>query len=58
MQKRTIIIFHCEYSQKRGPKLWQTLRELDRRINYVTRPGLIFYPEMYLLEKGFANFFQ
>ena len=35
MQKRTIIVFHCEFSQKRGPKLWKTLRELDRRINYV-----------------------
>ena len=33
MLKRTIIVFHCEYSEKRGPGLWRDLRNLDRRIN-------------------------
>ena len=37
--------------------MWQNLRELDRKINY----GLdiydkIFFPESYLLEKGFSKF--
>mmetsp|Transcript_44487 Transcript_44487/g.59023 ORF Transcript_44487/g.59023 Transcript_44487/m.59023 type:complete len:106 (+) Transcript_44487:659-976(+) len=33
MRSRTIIVFHCEFSEKRGPTLWRTLRNLDRRIN-------------------------
>ena len=33
MSSRTIIVFHCEFSEKRGPTLWRTLRNLDRRIN-------------------------
>ena len=55
MRSRTIIVFHCEFSQKRGPSLWQTLRGLDRNINMAKYPKL-FYPEMYLLEKGFSAF--
>ena len=60
MRKRTIIVFHCEYSEKRGPGLWRDLRDLDRRINSTkvseTDDQQIFFPEMYLLEKGYASF--
>ena len=57
MRTKTIIVFHCEFSQKRGPALWKTIRELDRHINMQRHPQ-IFFPEMYLLEKGFKNFYE
>ena len=62
MSSRTIIVFHCEFSEKRGPGLWRTLRNLDRRINQAKCSELeeqqIFFPEMYLLERGYKNFFE
>lgn len=57
MIARTILVFHCEFSQRRGPSLWKTLRELDRNINVEKYPKL-FFPEMYVLEKGFSSFFE
>lgn len=57
MKSKTILVFHCEFSQKRGPALWKTLRELDRHLNLGRYPK-IFYPEMYLLEKGFKTFHE
>lgn len=29
----TIVIFHCEFSQKRGPTLYRSLRGIDREIH-------------------------
>ena len=49
-------MFHCEFSAKRGPNQWGTLRKLDRTINELKYPKL-FFPEMYLLEKGFSDFY-
>ena len=57
MTKRTILVFHCEFSQRRAPELWRTLRELDRNINLDKYPKL-FFPEMYVLEKGFSSFHE
>lgn len=51
----TVIIFHCEFSIKRGPTSYRLFREHDRNVN--TWPKL-FYPEVYLLEGGYANFFE
>lgn len=52
---KTILIFHCEFSQKRGPNLYRTLRRQDRACNIY--PNL-HYPEMYLLEGGFKKFYE
>jgi len=38
MQRRTILVFHCEFSQKRAPNLWSTLRNLDRHLNIEKYP--------------------
>ena len=50
-----ILIFHCEFSQKRGPRTLRALRNIDRQINSSNWPHL-FYPEIYILEGGYQNF--
>eukprot|EP01105_Mastigella_eilhardi_P008234 TRINITY_DN200_c0_g2_i1.p2 TRINITY_DN200_c0_g2~~TRINITY_DN200_c0_g2_i1.p2 ORF type:complete len:494 (-),score=140.66 TRINITY_DN200_c0_g2_i1:3303-4784(-) len=50
------IIFHCEFSQKRGPAALSKLRTLDREINKSHYPH-IFYNDVYLLEGGYHDFF-
>jgi rhodanese-related sulfurtransferase len=55
MAQKVAIIFHCEFSQKRGPKLFRTLRELDRNLNIDNYPQM-FFPEMYILEGGYKDF--
>lgn len=52
---RNIIIFHCEFSSERGPKLMRLLREKDRQLNQY--PSLD-YPELYLLDGGYSKFFK
>lgn len=53
--KRHIIIFHCEFSSERGPRLMRLLREKDRQINKY--PELL-HPELYLLEGGYRDFYK
>ncbi|XP_052269438.1 M-phase inducer phosphatase-like [Dreissena polymorpha] len=55
--KNHVIIFHCEFSSERGPKMYRHLRSLDREVNADSYPKLNF-PEMYLLEGGYKEFFQ
>lgn len=50
-----ILVFHCEFSQKRGPRALRALRNLDRNLNSMSWPNL-FYPEVYILENGYKNF--
>jgi M-phase inducer tyrosine phosphatase len=57
MTSRTILVFHCEFSEVRAPSLWRMLREFDRKFNLHHWPKLCF-PEMYLLEKGFSAFYK
>ena len=55
--KRVVIIFHCEFSSERGPKLSRFLRKLDRDANKECYPNL-FYPELYLLDGGYKVFYE
>lgn len=55
--ENTKLIFYCEFSSKRAPKLLSYLRNEDRKINAIKWPCL-HYPEMYLLEGGFCDFFN
>lgn len=53
-QKRIIIVFHCEFSSERGPRMCRSLREEDRALNCY--PAL-YYPELYVLRGGYRDFF-
>ncbi|XP_077501599.1 M-phase inducer phosphatase 1-B-like isoform X2 [Amblyomma americanum] len=52
---RRVLVFHCEFSSERGPKLSRLLREKDRQINEY--PALK-HPEIYVLEGGYKAFYE
>ncbi|XP_059506348.1 M-phase inducer phosphatase 2 isoform X2 [Stegostoma tigrinum] len=54
--KRVIIIFHCEFSSERAPRMCRFLREKDREVNGTDYPKL-HYPELYVLKGGYKEFF-
>ena len=55
--KRTVIIFHCEFSSERGPRMSRFLRNTDRDHNKESYPNL-HYPELYLLHNGYKEFYH
>ena len=57
MAQRTMLIFHCEFSQKRAPFMYSCLRDNDRRCNIDAYPRL-FFPEIYVMEGGYCAFWQ
>jgi len=56
-QKEVMVIFHCEFSQHRAPKLYRHLRELDRKAHHDTYPNL-YYTNIYLVEGGYRGFYM
>ncbi|XP_033880285.2 cell division cycle 25 homolog d [Acipenser ruthenus] len=52
---RTLLIFHCEFSSERGPRLCRFLRKIDRNLNVYPQ---LFYPEMYILKGGYKEFYS
>ncbi|KAI0445745.1 rhodanese-like domain-containing protein [Xylaria telfairii] len=57
MEGKTILIFHCEYSVHRAPRMARYIRAEDRTINVEFYPRLT-YPEVYILEGGYSEFFK
>lgn len=55
--KPVIVVFHCEFSAERGPRLMREFRDKDRTLNQHNYPNL-FYPEIYLLEGGYKMFYE
>ncbi|KAK8885417.1 m-phase inducer phosphatase [Tritrichomonas musculus] len=55
IKNRTLIIFHCEFSQNRGPQMAQIFREKDRELNCQRYPQL-FYPHVFILDGGYSLF--
>ncbi|XP_037575499.1 M-phase inducer phosphatase 1 isoform X2 [Dermacentor silvarum] len=54
---RRVLVFHCEFSSERGPKLSRLLRERDRQIHINQYPALK-HPEIYVLEGGYKAFYE
>jgi len=53
--KKLAIVFYCEFSCYRAPRMWHIFRQMDRN-NSV---GLsLHYPDVYVLQGGYSNFFQ
>uniref|UniRef100_A0A7M4E095 M-phase inducer phosphatase n=1 Tax=Crocodylus porosus TaxID=8502 RepID=A0A7M4E095_CROPO len=52
--KRVIIVFHCEFSSERGPRMCRFVRERDRLGNEYPH---LHYPELYVLKGGYKDFF-
>jgi M-phase inducer tyrosine phosphatase len=52
---RVAIVFHCEFSQCRGPEMASFFRRIDRRMNEDSYPKL-HYPHAYVLQRGFSEF--
>ncbi|KAK2142832.1 hypothetical protein LSH36_908g00036 [Paralvinella palmiformis] len=55
--RRRILVFHCEFSSERGPKMSRFLRQLDRDLHKDSYPALCF-PELYLLDGGYKGFYE
>lgn len=52
--KRVVLVFHCEFSSERGPRMCRFVRKRDRALNEY--PNL-HYPELYILKGGYKEFF-
>ncbi|KAJ8791931.1 hypothetical protein J1605_004156 [Eschrichtius robustus] len=52
--KRVIVVFHCEFSSERGPRMCRYVRERDRLGNEYPK---LHYPELYVLKGGYKEFF-
>ena len=53
----TVLIFHCEFSQNRGPQMASLFREKDRELNKMEYPNL-YYPNVFILDGGYRKFFE
>jgi rhodanese-related sulfurtransferase len=52
----TVVIFHCEFSSERAPRMALHVRNFDRVLNASNYPNLN-YPQLYILDGGYKNFF-
>jgi rhodanese-related sulfurtransferase len=53
--KRRVMVFHCEFSSERGPKMYETFRAMDRNRNSYPK---LTWPEIYLLKGGYKEFWE
>ncbi|KAK0538577.1 m-phase inducer phosphatase [Tilletia horrida] len=51
-----VLIFHCEFSQKRAPKMAAALRDIDRSL--AQDWPRCHYPEIYILQGGYERFYK
>lgn len=55
LHRNPVIVFHCEFSQNRGPAFANAFRELDRKFNQDCYPKLS-YKNVMILDGGFKAF--
>lgn len=53
----TAIVFYCEFSSERAPRMFRHMRNMDRRQHLSVYPKLRF-PNMYVLQGGYKAFLQ
>lgn len=58
LQDDVIIVFHCEFSSERGPKVAAWFREHDRRMMGFEQYPNVSYPGTYVLDGGYKEFFS
>jgi M-phase inducer tyrosine phosphatase len=51
------VVFHCQFSQARGPELAGFFRRIDRELNEGDHPKLCF-PHVCILKGGCAEFYR
>lgn len=51
------IIFYCEFSSYRGPRMLRRLRSLDRKYQGEENYPRLTYPSLYLLQGGYRGFY-
>lgn len=56
-QINVCVLFHCEFSTKRGPTWASIFRDIDRNHNKMNYPRLT-YEHVYLIEGGYSAFFK
>ncbi|KAG8963569.1 cell division cycle- protein [Tulasnella sp. 419] len=56
-EKRTVIVFHCEFSAKRAPTFAKQFRSTDRKMNLDKYPK-VHYPEVYILQGGYKGYYD
>ncbi|KAI9005895.1 Rhodanese-like domain-containing protein [Gaertneriomyces semiglobifer] len=56
-EKNVVVVFHCEFSSHRAPRMASFMRKYDRQLNIETYPNL-HYPEIYVLEGGYRRFYS
>ena len=54
---KDVFIFHCEFSKNRSVTIANLFRNHDRNLNKETYP-LLQYPQIYILDGGYKNFFD
>ncbi|WFD23682.1 protein-tyrosine-phosphatase [Malassezia equina] len=54
--RKFVLIFHCEFSLKRGPSMALALRQADRSLR--SDYPRCHFPDVYVLQGGYAEFFQ
>jgi M-phase inducer tyrosine phosphatase len=55
IDKQSYVVFHCELSCDRGPKMAEMLREMDRTVNSVRNRGL-YYRNVFVMDGGYREF--
>ncbi|KAG7378770.1 cell division cycle- protein [Phytophthora pseudosyringae] len=54
---RRALVFFCEFSANRAPKMLRHVRNVDRKLHADSYPEL-YYPELYLVDGGYKNCFE
>ena len=49
------MVFHCEFSSERGPRVYKLFRGMDRKKNIYPE---LDWPEIYLLKDGYKRFWE